>query len=160
MVRIISLFLFFIFIGCEMNSKQIIKPEKFTYDTIKFNTVSKILVNKFETESPDHEIMSEIIQYWFDNRIKTDGFDGNLSVNVKQIQYDREKKQDYYKFSVSLSLEFIEKKSSTNIKTYNVNTKEYGEIVGSFAIKDQDNLDINLMHKSLESISSKLLEIN
>ena len=160
MVRIISLFLFFIFIGCEMNSKQIIKPEKFTYDTIKFNTVSKILVNKFETESPDHEIMSEIIQYWFDNRIKTDGFDGNLSVNVKQIQYDREKKQDYYKFSVSLSLEFIEKKSSTIIKTYNVNTKEYGEIVGSFAIKDQDNLDINLMHKSLESISSKLLEIN
>ena len=160
MVRIISLFLFFIFIGCEMNSKQIIKPEKFTYDTIKFNTVSKILVNKFETESPDHEIMSEIIQYWFDNRIKTDGFDGNLSVNVKQIQYDREKKQDYYKFSISLSLEFIEKKSSTIIKTYNVNTKEYGEIVGSFAIKDQDNLDINLMHKSLESISSKLLEIN
>ena len=160
MVRIISLFLFLIFIGCEMNSKQIIKPEKFTYDTIKFNTVSKILVNKFETESPDHEIMSEIIQYWFDNRIKTDGFDGNLSVNVKQIQYDREKKQDYYKFSISLSLEFIEKKSSTNIKTYNVNTKEYGEIVGSFAIKDQDNLDINLMHKSLESISSKLLEIN
>ena len=97
---------------------------------------------------------------WFDNRIKTDGFDGNLSVNVKQIQFDREKKQDYYKFSITLSLEFIEKKSSTNIKTYNVNTKEYGEIVGSFAIKDQDNLDINLMHKSLESVSSKFTEID
>tara|TARA_E500000075_G_C6971815_1_gene311328 strand:+ start:270 stop:752 length:483 start_codon:yes stop_codon:yes gene_type:complete len=160
MVRTISLFLFFIFIGCEMNSKQIIKPEKFTYDIIKFNTVSKILENKFEANSPDHEIMNEIVRYWFDNRIKTDGFEGNLSVNVKQIQFDREKKQDYYKFSVSLSLEFIEKKSSTNIKTYNVNSNEYGEIIGSFAIKDQDNLDINLMHKSLESISSKLKEIN
>ena len=160
MVRIISLFLFFIFIGCEMNSKQIIKPEKFTYDTIKFNTVSKILVNKFETESPDHEIMSEIIQYWFDNRIKTDGFDGNLLVNVKEIQFDREKKRDYYKFSIFLSLQFIEQKSSTNIKTYIVNSKEYGEIEGSFAINDQDNLDINLMHKSLESISLKLFEIN
>ena len=96
----------------------------------------------------------------FENRIKTDGFDGNLFVNVKQIQFDKEKKQDYYKFSISLSLEFIEKKSATNIKTYNVNTKEYGEIVGSFAIKDQDNLDINLMHKSLESISSKLTDVN
>ena len=160
MVRIISLFLFFIFMGCEMNSKQIIRPEKFTYDTIKFNAVSKILENKFETNSTDHEIMSELIQYWFDNRIKTDGFDGNLLVNIKEIQFDREKKNDYYKFSISLSLEFVEKKSSTNIKTYNVNTKEYGEIVGSFAINDQDNLDINLMHKSLESVSSKLLEIN
>jgi len=160
MVRTLSLFLFFIFIGCEMNSKQIIKPEKFTYDIIKFNTVSKILENKFEANSPDHEIMNEIVQYWFDNRIKTDGFEGNLSVNVKQIQFDREKKQDYYKFSVSLSLEFIEKKSSTNIKTYNVNSNEYGEITGSFAIKDQDTLDINLMHKSLESISSKLTRMN
>ena len=160
MVRTISLFLFFIFIGCEMNSKQIIEPEKFTYDIIKFNTVSKILENKFEAISPDHDIMNEIVRYWFDNRIKTDGFEGNLAVNVKQIQFDREKKQDYYKFSVSLSLEFIEKKSSTNIKTYNVNSNEYGEIIGSFAIKDQDNLDVNLMHKSLESISSKLKEIN
>ena len=160
MVRIINLFLLLIFMGCEMNSKQIIMPEKFTYDTIKFDAVSKIFENKFETNSTDHEIMSELIQYWFDNRIKTDGFNGNLFVIVKEIQFDREKKQDYYKFSIFLSLEFIEKKSSTNIKTYNVNTKEYGEIVGSFAIKDQDNLDINLMHKSLESISSKLLELN
>ena len=160
MVRSISLFFIFILIGCEMNSKQIIKPEKFEYDLVKFNTVSKILNNEFKTLSTDHEIMSEIIQYWFNNRIKTDGFDGNLSVKVKKIQFNREKRQDYYKFSISLSLEFIEQKSSTNVKTFNVNSNEYGEIVGSFAIKDQDNLDINLMHKSLESISLKLIEIN
>ena len=160
MVRTLSLFFIFIFIGCEMNSKQIIKPEKFTYDTVKFNAVSKKLENIFEVDGYDYEIMSEIIQYWFDNRIKTDGFDGDLYVNVKQIKFDREKKQDYYKFSVSLSLEFIEKKSSTEIKTYKVNSSEYGEIVGSFAINDQDILDINLMHKSLESISSKLIEMN
>ncbi len=160
MVKIISIFFIFTFIGCEMNSKQIIKPEKFTYEVVKFNAVSKILHNEFKNNSSDHEVMSEIIQYWFENRIKTDGFDGNLTVNVKQIQFIREKNQDYYKFSISLSLDFIEKKSSTNIKTYNVKSKEYGEIVGSFAIKDQDNLDINLMHKSLESISSKLSEIN
>ena len=160
MVRTISLFLIFIFIGCEMNSKQIIKPEKFSYEVVKFSAVSKKLFNEFKTNSLDHETINEIIQYWFDNRIKTDGFDGNLLVNVKKIKFNREKKQDYYKFSVSLSLEFIEQKSSTNVKTYNVNSNEYGEIVGSFAIKDQDNLDINLMHKSLESISLKLIDLN
>ena len=160
MVRTLSLFLFFIIIGCEMNSKQIIKTEKFTYDTIKFDTVSKVLENKFDANSPDHEIMSEIIQYWFDNRIKTDGFDGNLTLKVKNINFNREKNLDYYKFSISLSVEFIEQKSSTNVKTYNVSSNEYGEIVGSFAIKDQDNLDINLMHKALESISLKFKEIN
>ena len=93
-----------------------------------------------------------------------DSFDSSVAIlknkgmlyEAKEEVYDK----DYYKFSVSLSLEFIEQKSSTNVKTYNVNSNEYGEIVGSFAIKDQDNLDINLMHKSLESISSKLLETN
>ena len=160
MVRFVIIFFGFMVLGCEMNSKQIIKPENFTYDVVKFNAVSKKLLNKLKTNSSDHEILSEIIQYWFDNRIKTDGFEGNLSVLVKQIQFDREKKQDYYKFSISLSLEFIEQKSSTNVKTYIVNSKEYGEINGSFAIKDQDNLDINLMHKALESISFKLKEIN
>ena len=70
MVRTLSIFFIFILIGCEMNSKQIIKPEKFEYDLVKFNTVSKILYNEFKTLSTDHEIISEIIQYWFDNRIK------------------------------------------------------------------------------------------
>ena len=143
-----------------MNSKQLIKPEKFQYNIIKFDAVSKTLNSDFKSNSTDHKNMSKLIEYWFDNRVKTDGFDGNLLVNVKQIQFDREKKENYYKFSVSVSLEFIEKKSSTNIKTYVVNSKEYGEIVGSFSIKDQDNLDINLMHKSLESISSKLINMN
>tara|TARA_B100000925_G_scaffold272124_1_gene235845 strand:+ start:1374 stop:1856 length:483 start_codon:yes stop_codon:yes gene_type:complete len=160
MVRLISIFLMFLFIGCEMNSKQIIKPEKFTYDIVKFDAVSKILINEFKMNSFDHEIMSEIIQYWFDNRIKTDGFDGKLSLIVKNIQFNREKNPDYYKFSISLSIEFIEQKSSTDIKKYNLNSNEYGEIVGSFSIKDQDNLDLNLMHKSIESISLKLIEIN
>lgn len=158
MAKYISSFLIFIFIGCEINSNQIIKSEKFTYDIIKFDTVSKTLLNEFSTISPDHKVMSEIIQYWFDNRIKADGFDGNLSVSVKQIQFDRKKKQDYYKFSVFLSLDFIEKKPSSKSTTYNVKSNEYGEIFGNFAIKDQDNLDINLMHKSIESISSKLIE--
>ena len=143
-----------------MNSKQLIKPEKFQYNIIKFDAVSKTLNNDFKSNSTDHENMNKLIEYWFDNRIKTDGFDGNFFVNIKKIQLDREKRSDYYKFSISLSMEFIEKKSPTNIKTYNVNSKEFGEIKGSFAIKDQDNLDLNLMHQSLQNISIKLQSIN
>ena len=158
MVKYLAL-LSFLILGCEINSKQIIKTEKFTYDVIKFDTVTKIFLNEFSSNSPEHETMSEIIQYWFDNRIKTDGFDGNLSVSVKTIEFNREKKPNYYKFSIYLSIEFIEQKSSTDIKTYNIKSNEYGEIIGSFSINDQDNLDINLMHQSLESISIKLKEI-
>ena len=53
-----------------MNSKQIIKPEKFKYEVVKFKAVSKILNNEFNNNDSDYQIMSEIIKYWFDNRIK------------------------------------------------------------------------------------------
>ena len=159
MAKFIITFLTFIFIGCEMKSNQIIKPEKYTFDIINFDTVSKTLVNEYTSNNSDHEIMTDLIQYWFDNKVKTNGFDGNLFLNVKKIEFNREKKIDYYKFSVSLSLEFVEEKSSSSIKIYNLNSNEYGEIIGSFAINDQDNLDLNIMHQSLESISLKLKEV-
>ncbi len=159
MVRYLSV-LVFLFFGCEINSKQIIKPEKFTYDAIKFNSVSKSLFNELKHKSSDHQDISDVIQYWFDNRIKTDGFDGKLLIYVRNIEFDREKKQEYYKFSVSLTLEFIEQKSPNNKKIYRIDSKEYGEITGSFSIKDQENLDLNIMHKSFESISLKLKDIN
>lgn len=158
MARFITTFLTLIFIGCEMNNNQIIKSEKFKYDIINFDTVSKTLFNEYSSNSPDHEIISDIIQNWFDIRIKTNGFDGDLFLNVKKIEFNREKKIDYYKFSVSLSLEFVEQKSPNSVKTFNLNSNEYGEITGKFSLKDQDNLDLNIMHKSLENISLKLKE--
>jgi len=159
MAKFIITFLIFILIGCEMKSNQIIKPEKYTFDIINFDTVSKTLVNEYISNSSDHEIMSDLIQYWFDNRIKTNGLEGYLFLNVKKIEFNREKREDYYKFSVSLSLDFVEEKSSNSSKTYNLKSNEYGEIMGNFAINDQDNLDLNIMYQSLKSISLKLKEV-
>jgi hypothetical protein len=159
MAKFIITFLIFILIGCEMKSNQIIKPEKYTFDIINFDTVSKTLVNEYISNSSDHEIMSDLIQYWFDNRIKTNGLEGYLFLNVKKIEFNREKREDYYKFSVSLSLDFVEEKSSNSSKTYNLKSNEYGEIMGNFAINDQDNLDLNIMYQSLKIISLKLKEV-
>ena len=159
MAKFIITFLTFIFIGCEMKSNQIIKPEKYTFDIINFDTVSKTLVNEYTSNSSDHEIMTDLIQYWFDNRIKTNGLEGYLFLNVKKIEFNREKRLDYYKFSVSLSLDFVEEKFSSSTKTYNLNSSEYGEIIGSFSINDQNNLDLNIMHQSLKNISLKLKEV-
>ena len=158
MVRFIVIIFSFLFMGCEMNNDRVVKPEKVTFDFIKFNAVSKALNNTFVNDSPDHKIMSDIIESWFQNKIKTDGFEGDLFVNVKNIEFEREKKQDYYKFSVSLSLEFIEQLSTNTKNNYIVSANEYGEITGSFSIKDQDTLDLNLMNQSLNAVSLKLRE--
>ena len=57
-------------------------------------------------------------------------------------------------------MELIEKTQDLKRnKTYKVNSSEYGEISGSFSIKDQENLSLNIMHQSIDSVSKKLLEL-
>ena len=152
LIVILSLFIF----GCDSYDKQIIKKDKFTFDVIEFDTVSKELFYDVAVSDSDQISMNEIIQYWFDNRIKTNGFEGRLYVIVKDIDFVREKKNDYYKLTISLSFEFIEENLLDEKITYHIKVKEYGEIIGNFSIKDQDNLDVNIMHQSLKSLSNKL----
>lgn len=161
MARYVILFLSMLLLGCEINGKQIIKPEKFSYDQIKFNTVSKKIT--FENLDDDLDInnMKNILRYWFDNKIKTDGFDGNLNLNIKNITTQKIRKDNYFKFLIKVSLQFEETHNNLNrTKAFIINVSEYGEISGSFSIKDQENIELNVMHKSLDSVSKKLLELN
>jgi hypothetical protein len=149
------------FIGCEMNSKQVIKPEKFIFEEVRFDTVAKRLVFKDFKKDSDINNMKKIINYWFDNKIKTNGFDGALDVKVNNIDIDKLKSLDYFKVSIKLTFEFIEiKENLKSKKTYNVEASEYGEIEGSFSINDQENLTLNLMHQALNGINQKLADLN
>ena len=161
MVRNLTFIFLIMFIGCEMNSKQIIKPEKFVHKEVSFDSVAKRLVFKDFNEDSDVNNMKKIINYWFDNKIKTNGFNGSLDVKVNDINVNKIKSSDYYKVSINLVFEFIEiKENSKSRKTYNVEASEYGEIEGSFSIKDQENLTLNLMHQALNSVSKKLSDLN
>ena len=161
MARYVILFLSMLLLGCEINGKQIIKPEKFSYDQIKFNTVSKKITFENLDDDLDIKNMKNILRYWFDNKIKTDGFDGNLNLNIKNITTQKIRKDNYFKFLIKVSLQFEETHNDLNrTKTFIISVSEYGEISGSFSIKDQENIELNVMHKSLDSVSKKLLELN
>lgn len=161
MVKYLIFSFLFMFLGCEMNSQQIIKPEKFNFDEIKFNTVTKKLTYYDFEENSDLNDIKKIINYWYENKIKTNGFDGSLDVIIKKIDIFKLKKTNYFKFSIDLKIEFIEiTKESKSSKIYNISTSEYGEIKGNFSIKDQENLALNVMHQGLKSISKELIKIN
>lgn len=160
MVKNLALIFCIFFCGCQIKEKQIIKEEKFDYKIINFDTVSKELQYTSDFNRSVYKTFKDIIQYWFDSKIKTNGFNGNLIVNFQKIDFERIRNSNYYKFSISLTVEFIEIKNNNKKNSYNVNANEYGEITGNFSIIDQENLEINLMHKAIESISSKLNEVN
>lgn len=161
MAKYIVILFIITFLGCEINSKQIIKPEKYNFEEIKFNAVSKNLSYQNEVNSSDSEKIKKIIEYWYENKIKTNGFEGSLDIIVKDIIISKTNKKDHFNFSIEIIMEFLEKDTDLKIKkTYKIKAIEYGEIEGSFSINDQENLTINIMHQALNSISKKLTKLN
>ena len=157
MVKRLTLLLFIFLIGCEMNSEQLIESESFNFENVKFNVVSKNLKFTNKQEGIEVEITKKLVKDWFNNNVKVDGFEGNLSINVTSIEINKIKKDEYYRFEIDLSIEFLETNEVLNKrKIYKINSKEYGDIEGSFSIKDTDNLNKNIISNSLKSINQKV----
>ena len=157
MVKHLTLLLFVLFIGCEMNSEQLIKSENINFENIKFNAVSKDLKFTNIEEGPEVETTKKLVKDWFNNNVKIDGFDGNLSISVTSIDINKIKKDEYYRFEINISIEFLETNDVLNKrKIYKVNSIEYGDIEGSFSIKDTENLNKNIISNSLKSINQKV----
>ena len=157
MVKHLTPLLLILFIGCEINSEQLIKAENINYENIKFNAVSKDLKFTNTQEGPEVETTIKLVKDWFNNNVKIDGFDGNLSINVKSIEINKIKKDEYYRFEINISMEFLETNEVLNKrKTYIVNSIEYGDVEGSFSIKDTENLNKNIISNSLQSINQKV----
>ena len=157
MVKYLTLFFFILLIGCEINSEQLIKSENINFENIKFNAVSKDLKFTNNQEGPEVETTKKLVKEWFNNNVKIDGFDGNLSINVTSIEVNKIIKDEYYRFEINLNIEFLEINELLNKrKIYKINSIEYGDIKGSFSIKDTENLNKNIITNSLRSINQKV----
>ena len=160
MVKHLTLLLFVLFIGCEMNSEQLIKSENINFENVKFNAVSKDLKFTNIEEGLEVETTKKLVKNWFNNNVKIDGFEGNLSINVTSIKTNKIKRDEYYRFEIDISIEFLETNEVLNKrKIYKINSIEYGDIEGSFSIKDTENLNNNIISNSLESINQKVSEM-
>ncbi len=157
MVKYLALFFLILLFGCEINSEQLIKSENINFDNIKFNAVSKNLKFTHNQEGKEVEIIEQLVNDWFNNNIKVDGIEGDLSINLTSIEINKIKKDEYYRFEISLNIEFIETNQTLKKrKIYKINSLEYGDIKGSFSIKDTENLNKNIISKSLKSINQKV----
>ncbi len=157
MAKHLVLILFVLLIGCEMNSEQFIKSESINFENVIFNAVSKNLKFTNIQEGPEVETTKKLVRDWFNNNVKVDGFEGNLSINVTSIEINKIKKDEYYRFEINIGIEFLETNELLNKrKIYKINSIEYGDLEGSFSIKDTENLNKNIISNSLKSINQKV----
>ena len=76
---------------------------------------------------------------------------------MTSIDINKIKKDEYYRFEINISVEFLETNEVLNKrKIYKINSTEYGDIEGSFSIKDTENLNKNIISNSLKSINQKV----
>lgn len=157
MVKYLIIINFLFLIACGTNNGQIIESEKINFEIIKFNAVSKELVFNNPQKGVEVDQSKKLINDWFNKNIKIDGFDGELIVDVSSIIINKIKKKEYYRFEVNLNIKFILKNHTlSKIKSYSINSLEYADIEGSFSIKDVENLNYNVIVKSLKSINQKI----
>ena len=125
MVNYLTILFFIFFIGCEINSEQLIKSESVNFENIKFNAVSKSLNFSNSQIGNDVDYTKKLITNWFNKNIKTDGLEGDLNVNVSSIEIKKIREENFYRFEIKLNIEFTERNKILNkIKTYKVNSIE------------------------------------
>ena len=160
MVNYLTILFFIFFIGCETNSEQLIKSESVNFENIKFNAVSKSLNFSNSQIGNDVDYTKKLITNWFNKNIKTDGLEGDLNVNVSSIEIKKIREENFYRFEIKLNIEFTERNKILNkIKTYTVNSIEFGDIKGSFSISDIENLNKNIILKCLKNINQKIISL-
>ena len=158
MARKLVFIFIFLFVGCQKSNTQFIQNEIFQFNDIKFDTVSKKLISNVKFITPDEIFVSEFISKWFENKIKINGFEGDLIVEIDKILMREIKELNYFKYSIDVTINFKIYKKNNLSKTFSVSASEFGVIEGNFAIKDQENLKNNLIMKSIKNIHNKIAQ--
>ena len=156
---IIVLFIFFI-TSCK-TTEQIVKANKDQIDNISFDAVTKTLEFNHYEQSQLNNIGKQLIYDWYNDKIKTDGFEGSLKVIITNLETITEKREDYFKVMANISMQFkLESNTLSSKKSFNLSASEFSEITGNFSISDQENLSANTLNAVLNKITIELNSLN
>ena len=162
MVRyLISLLLAFFIAGCQNPITLIDKYESVNKE-IYINTTEK-KTNFDGTIEGDHgEVLLKLLKDWVDIDIKTNGFDGLLTIDLISIYTTELLLDDGIRVEMELDIDFVITKKTIVKKTLiKFKGKEFGEIKGDFSLNDKEIQINNIAKKIIERLSNKLYqEIN
>ena len=152
MKRLVFFFIAFLVVGCYAND-SLIDPNKPKFETISFDVVQKSIV--IETKISDH--LNSLILGWFNNKIKVNGFDGEVKFTISDYIQEISTISDGKRVDVSLAFEVeIYKPSTSNQKFIKGNVSSYGMVTGSYNLNELDTLIQNTQNNLVLKLSSDL----
>ena len=155
MVKHLIFFLFVSFTaGCQNQITLIDKYEPLNKE-IYINTVEKKINFNGIIEGKHSNVLFRLLKNWVDADIKTDGFEGLLTIDLISISTSELVIDGGVRIEMELEIDFIITKKTIVKKTIiKFKGKEFGEIRGDFSLKDKD-LQINNVSKKTSASESK-----
>ena len=152
MTKFIFVLISFIVAGCNANESFIdtLKPQ---FEEISFDVVQKQLI--IEQELPNH--VQNLISQWFDQRVKINGFDGDMKFTVSNFNQEISSINDGKRVDLSLSFEVIlNKPSLSQTKFIDGKISSYGTLTGSFSLSEFDTVIQNTQSDLIVRLSKDL----
>jgi len=152
MTKFIFVLFSFIVAGCNANESFIdtLKPQ---FEEISFDVVQKQMI--IEQELPNH--VQNLISQWFDQRVKINGFDGDMKFTVSNFNQEISSINDGKRVDVSLSFEVIlNKPSLSQTKFIDGKISSYGTLTGSFSLSEFDTVIQNTQSDLIVRLSKDL----
>ena len=156
MNRVIFALLVFLVAGCQTNASFIdpISPE---FENVSFDVVQKQLA--IESKLPSH--VQNLVTQWFDQKIKIDGFDGEMKFTISSYLEEISSISDGKRVDISLSFNVILKKPSlSQTSLIEGSVSSYGTLTGNFSLSEFDtviqNTQSDLILRLSRDIKSKI----
>ena len=144
MKKILIILIVFFISSCAANEK-LVEPLQPELQIISFDVVQKQL--EVDTNIPNN--LQLLITRWFDNKIKLNGFEGNMVFKITKFNQDTTLIDDGKRVDASLSFKIIMTKSSESKKKFiEGNVSSYGSLTGDFTLNEFDNV-INKVQSDL-----------
>ena len=144
--------LIFLFVNCS-TSNAIVETTNPKFETMTFDAVSKNLL--FEGDFPKNFI--NLSRKWFDNKVKIDGFEGNMIFTLKNYSEKNSKISDGRKIDISVEFQvLLEKSSLSQKKIINGKVNSFSTLTGDFSLSEFDQLIIKTQSDLILRLSRDL----
>jgi hypothetical protein len=153
---IFLLLLGFVVAGCQSND-SIIKPIRSDFESMSFDVVQKQLI--IETELPLN--IEDLVSQWFDQKVKIDGFDGEMTFTISEYLEETSSISDGKRVDISLSFNvFLNKPSLSQTQIIEGSVSSYGTLSGNFSLAEFDtviqNTQSDLVLRLSRDLKSKI----
>ena len=156
MSKLIFLFFGFLIAGCQAND-SIIDPIRPEFENVSFDVVQKQLI--IESELPSH--VEGLVSQWFDQKVKIDGFDGEMTFTISEYLEEISSISDGKRVDISLSFNaLLNKPSLSQTQIIEGSVSSYGTLTGNFSLAEFDtviqNTQSDLVLRLSRDLKSKI----